>query len=126
MTTTTETTDTDIIPSEAGAFPVKLNERTPQRLTIKCGKCDTMTRVYRVEPSVQIGAFKFCPVCGSTNCNVYFDAATDHWESLARDYGLTIPLIKQIYELWEPQKCQHFGTFVKRFLASLVATADES
>lgn len=112
--------------SSAGAFPVKLNEVAPQRITIKCSECDTMARVYRVEPAVKISGFRFCPVCGSNKCVVTQDVAMDHWESLARDYGLTVPLVKQIYELWEPAKCQHFGTFVRTFLSALVATADET
>jgi hypothetical protein len=114
------------IPSQAGAFPTNLRDNPPQRITIECTQCDTMTRVYRVEPAVKIGGFRFCPICGTNRTAVYQDSTTDHWESLARNYGLTVDLTKQIYDLWQPNECQHFGTFVKTFLSKLEATANET
>lgn len=76
-----------------------------------------MVRVYRVDPVVQAGAFKFCAICGSTKVSAFMNAETDWWESMARDYGLPITLLKQIYAQWEPTKHQRFSDFVAELRA---------
>lgn len=95
--------------------PVKLNELAPPRVTIKChAPCDVMVRIYRVEPSTAVGAYKYCPACGTDNVSVYRSADTDQWEALARDYGLPIPVIQQIYRLWNPHEHRRFADFVAK------------
>jgi hypothetical protein len=89
-------------------------DHTPNRITIQCRECDTFTRVYRAEPHMKIGAFRYCPVCGSGTVYVSQSVSTDHWESLARSYNISVPLCKAIYACWEPQKVSHFGTFIRK------------
>lgn len=86
----------------------------PPRVTINCNACDTYTRVFRVEPSVQIGEFKYCPVCGSNDVQAYMSVSSDHWEGLAQGYGTSVEVIKAIYAHWEPHKVSNFGTFVRK------------
>lgn len=105
---------------------VIIDNKTPQRMTIDCGDCTTLTRVYRVEPITQIGAFKCCPVCASWNVRVYQSGSTDHWESLARSYSMDIALVQQVYELWNPKEYQHFGDFVAVLKAEAKAEKDAS
>lgn len=106
-TTASTTTTTNTSP------PVKLHELTPPRVTIKChDKCNTMTRVYAVEPSTQVGAYRFCPQCGSQNISAFMSAETNHWEALARDYGLPILVMQQLYKLWVPSTHYRFADFV--------------
>lgn len=102
---------------------VIIDNVTPQRMTIDCGDCNTMTRVYRVEPATQIGSFKCCPVCTSTNVKVYQSAATDHWESLARGYSVSVEVIKQVYDIWNPREYQRFGDFFAVLMAEAKADA---
>lgn len=93
--------------------PVKLHELTPPRTTIKChDACSVMVRIYRVEPSTMVGAYRFCPACGSDNVSVYRSADTDQWEALARDYELPIPVMQQLYRLWNPLEQHRFADFV--------------
>ena len=93
---------------------VKLHLLTPPRLTLKChDRCAVVLRVYRIEPAVQVGAFQFCPMCGSNNVSQYMDADLDQWESLARDYELPIPVIRQLYEWWQPTHYRNFGDFIR-------------
>lgn len=94
--------------------PVKLHEVAPQRVTIQCVQCETHVRIYRTEPAMKVGAYRYCPVCGSSDVRVYQSAATDHYEALARDYGVSVPLIKQIFTLWEPSSGVKFGDFIRQ------------
>lgn len=103
---------------------VIIDNKQPPRITIDCNDCNTLTRVYRVEPITQIGAFKCCPVCTSTHVQVYQSVATDHWESLARAYGMSIELVQQVYELWNPQEHQRFGDFVAVLKSEAKAEAE--
>ncbi len=93
--------------------PVKLHEVTPPRVTLKCmDRCGVMVRVYNIEPATAIGAYRYCPVCGSSNVSAYMSAETNQWEALARDYGLPIPVIQQLYKLWVPSHHHRFADFV--------------
>lgn len=113
-------TDTSNIP------PVKLHLVTPPRVTIKChdSVCGIMVRVYRIEPSTRIGAFKYCPVCGSTRVSAYMSAEVDQWESLARDYNMPVEVIKEVYKLWEPQTHYRFADFVAELRAEMAAETE--
>jgi hypothetical protein len=102
--------------------PVKLHELTPPRITIKChAACGMMVRIYRVEPSTAIGAYKYCPQCGSQNVSAYMSADDNHWEALARDYDLPIQLLQQLYKLWVPSKHYRFADFVHELRAEIAA-----
>jgi len=102
--------------------PVKLHEVAPPRVTLKCmSQCGSMVRVYHIEPSTQIGAYKYCPVCGSDNVSAYMSAETNQWEALARDYSLPIPTIRQLYKLWDTKVHHKFADFVHELRAEIAA-----
>jgi hypothetical protein len=94
----------------------KLNDLPPSRTTIHCQAraCGLMTRIYRVEPqdTQTVGGFQYCPRCGTHNVIVSRSNDLDMWEAYARDYGLPIPLLKQIYALWVPSTVRRFSDFV--------------
>lgn len=113
------------VPKNVG-HTVKLAEVAPNRVTIKCHAtttCGTMTRVYRIEPVVRIGAFRYCPVCGSDKVSAYMSAETNHWEALARDYGMSVAAMKQVYSSWEPHVHYRFADFIEELRAEIRAEA---
>jgi hypothetical protein len=97
---------------------VKLSELAPPRVTIQCleyATCGLMTRIYRVEPQPNgtiPGAFAYCPRCGTNNVQVGRSSDTDTWEAYARDYGLPVPVMQQLYRLWNPHTHTRFSDFV--------------
>lgn len=96
---------------------VKLNDIPPSRTTIQCQEyrtCGLMTRIYRAEPqnTRAVGAYQFCPRCGSDNVVVSRSNDTDMWEAYSRDYKLPIPVIQQLYRLWVPSHHRRFSDFV--------------
>lgn len=102
--------------------PVKQHLLTPPRLTLKCHNgCGVMLRVYRVEPGVAVGAFRYCPLCGSQNVSQYMDADMTQWESLSRDYDLPIEVIKQLYQWWLPTHHRRFSDFILEVKADVQA-----
>lgn len=115
MTTTTDNTP-----------PVKIAQVTPPRVTIQCDTCGGHCRVYRTAPTLKVGGFKYCPLCGSNSIRVYSSATTDHWESLARDYELPIPVLKELYALWQPHTGQRFGDFVHAMRQEAKADAEQA
>ena len=70
-----------------------------------------LIRVYRVEPSTQVGAFKYCPICG-TRVLAYLSVDDNGWESLAVSYGMSVPAIKAVYASWNPHDYYRFSDYV--------------
>jgi hypothetical protein len=58
--------------------------------------------------------YAFCPVCGTRNVSVYFgkDVSMNHWESLARDYGVPLDTIHILYRNWNPHIHHTFAEYV--------------
>lgn len=88
-------------------------------LTLKCTNMDCFVRlrIGRIlsQSGLQIGALKFCPVCGK-RAFAATDNDNDYWESLAKHYGMTVEMIKMIHSVWEPQSDKKFSEHVAEML----------
>jgi hypothetical protein len=88
--------------------------KLPARISIHCtgiGGCGTLSRVYRVEPTTQIGAFKFCPVCGA-RIMPYLSTDDTGWEALAIGYGMSVEAMRAVYAGWNPHEYYRFSDYV--------------
>jgi hypothetical protein len=94
--------------------PIVVHGKLPARISIHCTSidgCGTLSRVYRVEPTTQIGAFKYCPVCGAS-VMPYQSADETGWEALAVAYGMDVPQIRAVYAGWNPHEYYRFSDYV--------------
>lgn len=85
--------------------------RVPTRVSIHCNGCGTLSRIYRTEPTVQIGAFKYCPLCGS-HIMPRLSGEDSGWEALAVAYNMSVPAIRAVYNTWNPNDYYKFSDFI--------------
>lgn len=82
--------------------------------TIQCltPPCMQRTRlgIHQYE-GVNIGTFKFCPVCGNKAYSNR-DLDRNYWEILADGYGLTPEIVQEMYTMWDRSVHIRFGDFV--------------
>jgi hypothetical protein len=101
--------------TKTGDNPIVVHGKLPARISIHCtgiGGCGTLSRVYRVEPTTQIGAFKYCPVCGATVL-AYQSADENGWEALAVAYGMSVVAVRAVYAGWNPHDYYRFSDYVQ-------------
>lgn len=85
-------------------------------LTLSCQnkECMLRIRVGRIisKPALRIGAFTFCPLCGSKAASGQ-DMEESYWESIAQSYGLPVELMKMLYDTWIPGEHQKFSDYIE-------------
>jgi hypothetical protein len=82
-----------------------------QRLTIQCNSCHVITRAEITHPSTHVGGLQYCPSCGA-HSTAMLDPDTDTWEALSTAYHIPIPLLKQIYNMWDYIKYPSFTDYL--------------
>jgi hypothetical protein len=60
---------------------------------------------------MQVGAFSYCPLCGS-RALAMIDNDADYWETIAEAIELPIEVTRQLYDIWDRNKHQRFTDFV--------------
>lgn len=86
--------------------------KVPNRVSIRCQECRTLTRVYRTEPTTQIGAFKFCPVCGNSRILAHLNSDDSEWELLAVAYHMSEEAVRAVYSTWNPHEYYRFSDYI--------------
>lgn len=92
-------------------------------LTLECASadCKVRMRISRIlNPSPRVGAFEFCPVCGSRAFAVH-DTEESYWESLSKTYGPPPEVMKQVYDAWNPHEHYRFSDFFNELMAELAS-----
>lgn len=90
------------------------NSQQVHMLTLRCSnvECMIQLRIGRIlkNPVVRLGAFEFCPVCGS-NASASNDEQENFWEALARAYGKPVEAIMAVFTVWNPIEQPVFKKF---------------
>jgi hypothetical protein len=92
-------------------------ESQPSRvemLTLSCvdPNCNIKFRIGRFIniPILSEARLRFCPTCGAT-ARIEYDSNEDYLETLAANYGISVEIFVEVYNIWNPKEQPNFREF---------------
>lgn len=87
-------------------------------ITLACTnkQCMLRVRIGRIinKPSLRVGMFEYCPLCGSNNAKVHQDMDESYWDALANAYKIPAEIMKMLYDTWNAKEHPIFADYVKQ------------
>lgn len=103
-----------LLPTDQMTVPRESSQQVPM-LTLRCmnNECLLRLRIGRILslPTPRVGALRYCPLCGK-DAIISTDNEESYWEALARAYELPVPILKEIFGIWDSTKYPRLKDFV--------------